>query len=118
MISIQGMPAKDGELELKPFNVTHNSDMKAAWYLSNRGGGCKTTTFFCTLCPCTKDTLISFKVDDLRCDCCNRGKKSKCYHHDVCDSITVSRLLSDLEAELGDYYKKYKKQYDVIKQKS
>lgn len=36
----------------------------------------------------------------------------------MCDSITVSRLLSDLEAELGDYYKKYKKQYDVIKQKS
>ena len=54
-ISIHSLSATDKEPALRPFKVTHNSDMKAAWYLSNRGGGCKTTHFFCTLCSCTRD---------------------------------------------------------------
>ena len=45
-ISIHGLPATGKEPALRPFKVTHNSDMKAAWYLSNRGSGCKTTHFF------------------------------------------------------------------------
>jgi hypothetical protein len=27
--------------KLMPFNLMHTTDLKAAWYLSNRGGGCK-----------------------------------------------------------------------------
>jgi len=38
---------------LMPFSVAHTTDMKATWYLYNRGGGCKTKTFFCHLCCCT-----------------------------------------------------------------
>jgi hypothetical protein len=41
----EGVPASDLGPTLMPFKVTHNADMKAAWYLSNKGGGCKTKTF-------------------------------------------------------------------------
>jgi hypothetical protein len=44
-ISHFGLPEADGMPALRPFNVVHNSDMKAAWYLSGRGGGCKSTNF-------------------------------------------------------------------------
>ncbi len=44
-ISSEGLPAENGEPALRSFNLTLNPDMKAAWYLSNRGGGCKTTDF-------------------------------------------------------------------------
>jgi hypothetical protein len=71
-ISSEGLPDENGEPELRPFNLTHNSDMKAAWYLSNRGGGCKTTEFFCTLCSCTRDKLVSFNVGEARCDHCKQ----------------------------------------------
>jgi hypothetical protein len=101
-ISTHGLPALDGESALKPFNLTHNSDMKAAWYLSNRGGGGKSAEFFCTLCSCTRDTLLLYNMGDLHCDRCKRRGKSKCYHHDACDSVTVSELLFDLQAELGE----------------
>jgi hypothetical protein len=36
----------NGELDLKPFTVLHNSDMKAQWILFNKGGGCRTKCFF------------------------------------------------------------------------
>jgi hypothetical protein len=76
-ISIEGLPTGNGEPALRPFNLTHNSDMKAAWYLSNRGGGCKTTEFFCTICSCTRDELVFFKVEEARCNRCKRHSKSK-----------------------------------------
>ena len=117
LISFQGLPAVDGEPQLKPFNVTHNSDMKAAWYLSNRGGGCKSTNFFCTLCSCTRDTLLSYNVEGSRCNRCKKRGKRKCYHHSVCDSVTVESLMHDLESELGDYYNNYGKQYDDVRKK-
>jgi hypothetical protein len=117
-ISIHGLPPLNGEPALTPFTVTHSSDMKAAWYLSNQGGSCKTTEFFCTLCSCTEDKLMSYNIDELRCDCCKKLDKHNCYHHAVCDSITVEALLSDLNYELGAYYDNYGKQFDDIKMKS
>jgi hypothetical protein len=36
-----------------PFKVTHNADVKAAWYLINKGGGCKTKNFFVTYAVAT-----------------------------------------------------------------
>jgi hypothetical protein len=41
----EGVPASDLGPALMPLKVTHNADMKAAWYLSNKGGGCKTNFF-------------------------------------------------------------------------
>jgi hypothetical protein len=115
---VTGLPAEDKELALKPFNLTHNSDMKAAWYLSNRGGGCKTTEVFCTVCSCTRDRLTSYNIGELCCERCKQRGKCKCYHHSVCDSVTVAALLSDLESELGEYYDRCGKQYDEVKKKS
>jgi hypothetical protein len=117
-ISNHGIPASDGEPALKPFSVTHNSDMKAAWYLSNKGGGCKTKHFFCTLCSCSRDQLLSFKIGENRCERCKRRNKRKCFHHDVCDSIKVEALLQELEAELGDYYSRNGKQFDDVRKRS
>jgi hypothetical protein len=37
----EGVPASYLGPSLLPFKVTHSADMKAAWYLSNKGGGCK-----------------------------------------------------------------------------
>jgi hypothetical protein len=117
-ISRFGLPEADGMPALRPFNVVHNSDMKAAWYLSGRGGGCKSTNFFCLLCSCSKDQLVSFKVGDQRCDRCQRRNKPKCYHHPVCDSVQVAALLSELESELGEYYTRHKAQYEEVQRKS
>jgi len=49
-LQVSGLPASDGEPALLPFVVTHTTDLKASWYLSNRGGGCKNKNFFCTFC--------------------------------------------------------------------
>jgi hypothetical protein len=113
-ISIHGLPAADGEPALMPFNVTHNSDMKAAWYLTNKGGGCKTKHFFCTLCSCTRNQLVSFNIDESQCARCKRRNKQKCFHHDVCDSVKVEELLQELEADLGDYYNKCGKHFEEV----
>jgi DNA polymerase II large subunit len=43
-----------------------------------------------------------------------REETKKCYHHDVCDSALTAALLHDLEAELGEYSNKYKKEFDAI----
>jgi hypothetical protein len=56
-LRLEGLAASSLGPRLMPFLVTHTTDMKATWYLSNKGGGCKTKTFFCHLCCCTKDTL-------------------------------------------------------------
>jgi hypothetical protein len=49
-ISRIGIPAANGMPALRPFDVVHYSDLKTAWYLTNKGGGCKSTHFFCLLC--------------------------------------------------------------------
>jgi hypothetical protein len=102
-IGRQGLPEVNGMPALQPFNVLHNSDKKAAWYLSNRGGGCKSTFFFCLLCSCSRDQLVSYKVGEHRCHRCKGRNKNKCYHHCVCDSIQVPVLRDNLNNELGDY---------------
>jgi hypothetical protein len=57
--------------KLMPFNLMHTTDLKAAWYLSNRGGGCKNKNFFVT-CAIVLDThllrilLKNFAVIDVR----------------------------------------------------
>lgn len=56
-ICIEGLPAVDGEPAFRPFQLTPNSDMKAQL---GRDGECRTTEFFCTLCFCTRDILISY----------------------------------------------------------
>jgi hypothetical protein len=104
LISTVGLPADGNEPALRPFVVTHTTDLKASWYLSYRGGGCKNKNFFCTLCPCTRNSLISYKVDNWRCNRCKRKGNNKCYHHEVCDSISVEYLLQCLEDELGHYH--------------
>jgi hypothetical protein len=88
-LKVEGLPASNGEPALKPFILTHTCDLKASWYLSNRGGGCKTKKFLCTLCSCSRHHLTSYNVDDFRCDRCKRRGKSKCYHHSVHDSVST-----------------------------
>ena len=109
-----GLPASDGNPALVPFHVTHTTDLKASWHLSNRGGGCKNKLFFCTFCPCTKNTLLSYKINDDRCARCKRRNKMKCYHHDMCDSVSVPALLHALEQELGTYYEQHKKTFQAV----
>jgi hypothetical protein len=113
-----GLPASDGEPALHPFHITHTTDLKASWYLSNRGGGCKNKEYFCTFCPCTKNNLISYKLNDERCDRCKQRNKNKCYHHAVCDSVAVPVLLQCLEDELGKYYEEHGKEFSVVRQKT
>jgi hypothetical protein len=69
-LRMEGLLQSEHGPALQPFNLTHNADMKAAWVLSSKGGGCKTKEFFCTLCPCTKHTLASYKVLNDHCDRC------------------------------------------------
>lgn len=113
----EGLPASEGEPALLPFKLTHNTDMKAAWILSSKGGGCKTKEFFCTLCPCTKHSLVSYKIGDERCHRCMHRNRKKFYHHQVCDSVQVPQLLRALEAELSNYHRKHGKSYASVRQK-
>ncbi len=80
-LRLEGLPASNYGAALQPFHVTHTADMKAAWVLSSKGGGCKTKNFFCHLCPCSKSTLLSYKIADDHCERCKRREKRKCYHH-------------------------------------
>jgi hypothetical protein len=107
----EGLAASELGPKLMPFTVTHTPDLKGAWFLSNRGGGCKNKTFFCHLCACTKSTLTAYLVDDMRCDRCKERNKCKCYHWKVCDKVSVSKMRLDLTVHLGDYYEKYGKRY-------
>ena len=117
-IAAVGLPATETEPALQPFTVTHTTDLKASWYLSNRGGGCKNKNHFCTFCPCTRHMLVSYKVDSERCDRCKRRNRRKCYHHPVCDSVSVPLLLQCLQDQLGQYHEKHRKTFQVIRQKS
>ncbi len=117
-ISALGLPASNGEPALLPFTITHTTDLKASWYLSNRGGGGKNKNYFCTFCPCSKHNLISYKIDDDRCCRCKRRQKRKCYHHPVCDSVAVPLLLQWLQDELGSYHECHWKTFDKIRMKS
>jgi len=85
-LRLQGLPASELGPRLLPFTVTHTPDLKGAWFLSNRGGGCKNKKQFCHLCSCTKDSLTHYSVGNFRCDRCKRRNRTKCYHHTVCDS--------------------------------
>jgi hypothetical protein len=113
-----GLPESDGNPALRPFAVTHNTDLKASWHLSNRGGGCKNKTFFCTFCPCTENSLIHYKVDGDRCMRCQRRNRRKCYHHDVCDSVAVPVLLEKLEDTIGTYYQRHRKTFEAVSSRS
>jgi hypothetical protein len=57
-----GLPASVDGPALHPFHVMHTTDLKASWYLSNRGGGCKNKKYFCTFCPCMRHSLVSYKI--------------------------------------------------------
>lgn len=116
LISREGLPADGDEPALLPFIVTHTTDLKAQWYLSNRGGGCKNKNFFCTFCPCTRQSLISYNVGDQRCNRCKRKGKRKCYHHAVCDSVSIASLLNSLEQELGEYHARHRRTYEKVRE--
>jgi hypothetical protein len=45
LLRTEGLAESPFGPKLMPFCVTHNTDLKAAWYLSNRGGGCKNKLF-------------------------------------------------------------------------
>jgi hypothetical protein len=113
-----GLPASDHGPALLPFHVAHTTDLKASWYLSNRGGGCKNKNYFCTFCPCTRHNLVSYNIDDERCNRCKCRQRRKCYHHAVCDSVSVPILLQCLEEELGGYFETHRKSFQTVRQKS
>jgi hypothetical protein len=114
----EGVPASDLGPALMPFKVTHNADMKAAWYLSNKGGGCKTKNFFCHLCSCDRHSLTSFQVNELRCDRCKANNRMKCHHHQVCDNVSVEMILDELEQQLGQYYASHGHTFDEIQSRT
>jgi hypothetical protein len=111
---------KDGLAEselgpkLMPLEVLYCNDLKGTWYLTCKGGGCKNKTYFCHLCACTKDTLTDYKIGNDRCARCLTSGRLKCYHHNVCDSVSVRQLLTDLDSQLGVYYEKHGKRYQDI----
>jgi hypothetical protein len=46
MIRTQGIEESNLGPKLMPFSVAHTTDLKATWFLTSKGGGCKTKTFF------------------------------------------------------------------------
>ena len=113
-----GLPASEFGPKLQPFTVLYNNDLKGTWYLCNKGGGCKNKTHFCHLCPCTRHSLTSYNIGDNRCDRCKHRGRTKCYHHDVCDTVNVANLLHDLELQLGAYYERHGKHFHDISKRS
>jgi hypothetical protein len=61
--------------------------------------------------------LVSYKINDERCNRRKRHQKRKCYHHAVCDSVSVPILLQCLEEELGSYYETHRKSFQTVRQK-
>jgi hypothetical protein len=114
MLRVEGLAESELGPKLMPFTVTHTTDLKAAWFLSNRGGSCKNKTHFCHLCACTKDTLTSFSIGDLHCKCCKWKNRIKCFHHTVCEQVNVESMLNELENPLGEYYRIHGKSYQQI----
>ncbi len=106
-IGEHGIEANNGEPKLQPFIISYPQDMKSAQITSKKGGCCKTKRFFCHLCSCTKDRLVSFNVNEFRCDRCKRKGRLKCYHHEMCDSTTTKELLLDLEEEMAQFSARY-----------
>jgi hypothetical protein len=117
-IRCEGIPASTLGPALMPFTLTHKADMKAAWYLTNKEGGCKTKTYFCHLCCCDRHNLTSYKVNEFRCNRCKKRNRVKCHHHEVCDNVRVDQLLQELEQQLGNYYNTHGKTFEDIKSKS
>jgi hypothetical protein len=117
-IRLEGLLESEYGPQLMPFNVTHTPDLKGAWFLSRRGGGCKNKKYFCHLVSCTKRTLTSYSVGNFRCARCKRRNKSKCYHHTVCSKVNVEAMLEALEEELGRYHEEHGKTYEEVRRAS
>jgi hypothetical protein len=115
-IQCRGIPESENGPKLQPFTVLYNNDLKATWYLSQKGGGCKNKTHFCHLCACTRNSLTSYNVDTEHCLHCKKKGREKCYHHEVCDSVRVDSLRNDLEVQLGSYCEPHGKRYHDIMQ--
>jgi hypothetical protein len=62
--------------------------------------------------------LVSYNVNELRCDRCKRRGKPKCYHHKVCDEVYVNAMVDDLEQQLGKYYDRHGRTYEEIMSKT
>ncbi len=75
-------------------------------------------TFFCHLCSATRHDLVRWKEGFGCCSRCTRQGKFKCYHHTVCDSTTVNRLILDLENTPDEYLQLHGKHYEEILSKT
>ncbi len=62
--------------------------------------------------------MLSYRELADRCDRCKRRNKDRCYHHDVLDTITVTRLLEELEKVLAHYNERHGKTYAEVKLES
>ncbi len=67
---------------------------------------------------CVPVQSTHYNIGDNQCDRCKSRDKKKCYHHDVCDSVTLPQLLSNLEEELGNYCSEHGKCYASVREKS
>jgi hypothetical protein len=117
-LRLHGLPESELGPKRMPFTVVYTNDLKATWYLTNKGGGCKNKTHFGHLCPCTKNELTSYSIGEERCSWCKKRGRLKCYHHRVCDTVSVKALLVDLEAQLSLYYERHGKHYKEIMKRS
>ena len=115
-IGSHGLPESEHGPKLQPFTVIYNNDLKATWYLSLKGGGCKNKTHFCHLCACAKNSITHYQIGDDWCSRCKRKGRQRCYHHEVCDVVRVDSLRNDLEVQLGSYYERHGKRYHYIQQ--
>jgi hypothetical protein len=117
-IGSHGLPESEHGPKLQPFTVLYNNDLKATWYLSLKGEGCKNKTHFCHLCACAKNSLTHYQIGDDWCSRCKRKGRQRCYHYEVCDVVRVDSLQNDLEVQLGSYYERHGKLYHDIQQRS
>jgi len=117
-IGNHGIAASDDGPQLQPFLVSFPQDMKSAQITSKKGGCCKTKKFFCHLCACTKNNLVSFNVGESRCERCKRRGRAKCYHHEVMETTLTQQLLHDLQDELLAYVEKYHTELSNVRKES
>jgi hypothetical protein len=67
--------------DLKPSNITFNTDMAADWKLVSAGGGVKNTEMFCTLCACTSSCVHQPNLQHCNRFCENKENPNwQCYH--------------------------------------
>jgi hypothetical protein len=54
----------------------------------------------------------------MHCSRCITSNKENCYHHQVCNTITLETVLADLEDSLAEFLSKYGKHYEEVMSKT